>query len=240
MSIFSCFFKSTKVPVDFNGFTDCHSHILPGVDDGVVSLDESISILAEYERIGVKKVWLTPHVMEDVPNTVKGLIDRFNLLKSNYLGGIELKLASENMIDNLFLERLSANDFLPIGDDGKKLLVETSYFSAPMNMKDVMERVMKLGYYPLLAHPERYNYMTSIKDYNNLKDMGVMFQLNLMSLSGYYGPMVKDKAEKLLNNGWYNHVGSDLHRSAHLEILQTMKLKQDIAKKVAELCLSGC
>ena len=240
MSIFSKLFRSAKIPFDFSGMTDCHSHILPGVDDGVEKLEDSLSILGEYEREGVKKVWLTPHVMEDMPNSVSGLRERFELLRSNYSGGIELKLASENMIDNLFAERLDADDFLPIGDDGRKLLVETSYFSAPMNLRDVMERIMKAGYYPLLAHPERYNYMTSISEYTRLKEMGVMFQLNAMSLSGYYGPMIKDKAERMLNLGYYNHIGSDLHRIGHLEVMRSMKMKPDIAEKVAELCLCGC
>lgn len=92
----------------FNGLTDCHSHILPGVDDGVRTMEESLAILDRYERLGMKTVWLTPHIMEDVPNKTADLKERFNLLCQNYKGGLRLHLGAENMIDNLFEERLAA------------------------------------------------------------------------------------------------------------------------------------
>jgi tyrosine-protein phosphatase YwqE len=144
----------------FRGFTDWHSHILPGVDDGVQSMDESLQILAEYERLGVKEVWLTPHIMEDIPNTTEKLRDRFMELKAAYQGSIVLNLASENMLDNLFEERLEKNDLLPIGKDGKHLLVETSYFNPPMGLNNILLRIKAKGYYPVLAHLERYLYMS--------------------------------------------------------------------------------
>ena len=110
----------------FRDFTDWHCHILPGVDDGVQSMDEALQILVEYERLGIKKVWLTPHIMEDMPNTTRHLRERFNELKAVYQGNVVLNLASENMLDNLFEERLNKNDLLPIGKEGKHLLVKTS------------------------------------------------------------------------------------------------------------------
>lgn len=103
----------------------------PDVDDGVQTMDEALQILGEYERLGVKEVWLTPHIMEDMPNTTQHLRARFVELQSAYQGNIALNLASENMLDNLFEERLNKNDLLPIGKAGKHLLVETSYFNPP-------------------------------------------------------------------------------------------------------------
>ena len=110
------------------GFTDYHSHILPGVDDGVQTLDESLYVLDCLEKLGVQSIWLTPHIMEDFPNTSEKLRERFQLLLQYYSGGIALHLAAEYMLDNLFEERLASEDLLPIGKAQKHLLVETSYF----------------------------------------------------------------------------------------------------------------
>ena len=96
------------------GMTDCHSHLLPGVDDGVETLDESLEILAEMEKLGVKKVWLTPHVMEDIPNKTVALQQKFRELKQSYNGTMELNLAAEYMLDNLFEKRLEKDDLLPL------------------------------------------------------------------------------------------------------------------------------
>ena len=129
------FFNSRKSLAEsglLKGSTDNHSHILYGVDDGVKTLEESLQILSFMETSGVKHIWLTPHVMEDVPNTTEFLRTRFEELKSAYHGGLELSLASENMIDSLFMERLKNKDFLL--HEGNRLLVETSTWSGPMSI----------------------------------------------------------------------------------------------------------
>ena len=223
MSFLSSLFKKTA-PYDLTGFTDWHCHILPGVDDGVKTMEQSLSILDRYERAGIKEVWRTPHIMEDVPNETSALRKRFDELKAAYNGDITLHLAAENMIDQIFSERLEKNDVLPIGNDGNMLLVETSYFSSPMNFYEILEEIKAKGYFPLLAHPERYNYIDSISTYRKLKGMEVRFQLNLMSLCGHYGPVVKEKAEKLLSEGMYDLSGTDLHRTEHLDIIKQMRL----------------
>ena len=200
----------------FRGFTDWHCHILPGVDDGVQSMDEALQILAEYERLGVKEVWLTPHIMEDIPNTTEKLRDRFAELKAIYQGSVMLHLASENMLDNLFEERLEKNDLLPIGKEGKHLLVETSYFNPPMGLNNILLRIKAKGYYPVLAHPERYMYMNE-HEYQRLKSMNVELQLNQFSLFGLYGKEVQKRAKMLQKQGMYNYIGTDLHRISTLQ-----------------------
>ena len=207
----------------FRGFTDWHSHILPGVDDGVQSMDESLQILAEYERLGVKEVWLTPHIMEDIPNTTEKLRGRFAELKAAYQGSIVLNLASENMLDNLFEERLEKNDLLPIGKDGKHLLVETSYFNPPIGLNNILLRIKAKGYYPVLAHPERYRYM-NVSDYQRFNSMGIEFQLNQFSLFGLYGKEVQKRAKMLQKQGMYNYIGTDLHRISTLQNALRFKL----------------
>ena len=193
------------------GSTDWHSHLLPGVDDGFKNIEDSLKAIHEMEKQGVKHLWLTPHVMEDYPNETRDLRRRFEELKLAYEGKIRLHLASENMLDSLFEDRLEANDFLPLGDKGTHLLVETSYYNPPINMTSLLERIKHKGYYPVLAHPERYQYMDE-KDYKRLRKMGVLFQANYFSLVGAYGATAQKKLEWLLKEDLVDMMGSDLHR----------------------------
>ena len=208
-----------------DGATDWHSHILPGVDDGIRTMESALEVLKYYEETGIREVWLTPHIMEDVPNEPDALRTRFAELCAAYSGPIRLHLAAENMIDTLFDRRFEAgqllteihhsteNDDTIPGTAGDMLLVETSYFSPPMAFEDTLDEIRLKGLHPLLAHPERYVYMGR-RDYERLKDNGVLFQLNLMSLVGMYGNDAADKASRLLLEGMYDYAGSDLHRLA--------------------------
>lgn len=200
------------------GMTDWHSHILPGVDDGFKEMEDSLKALALMEKLGVKHLWLTPHVMEDKPNETQDLRRRFEELKLAFDGNMELHLGSENMLDALFEERLAANDFLPLGERGSHLLVETSYYNPPMNMIGLLEQIKTKGYFPVLAHPERYQYMDD-KDYRRIREMGVLFQGNYFSLVGAYGSTAQKKLEWLLKQGMIDLLGSDLHRYKVLEKL---------------------
>lgn len=213
----------------FQGLTDCHSHILPGVDDGVKTMDESLAILDRYEQLGMKTVWLTPHIMEDVPNKTDDLRARFETLLQNYKGGLTLHLGAENMIDNLFEERLKDGDLLTVGSEHDRLLVETSYFTPPYGFYDILETIKTKGLFPILAHPERYIYMSE-KDYDRLKSMGVLFQMNLFSLVGLYGERAKKVAGELLKKGFYDYAGTDIHT---IRIINHC-LEEKIAQK--ELC----
>lgn len=194
----------------FQGYIDCHCHILPGVDDGVRTMDESLRILELYESLGVKSVWLTPHIMEDMPNTTENLLRRYRELLDSYKGNIIISLSSENMLDNLFIERLAADDLLPLGRRRQHLLVETSYFNPPIDLLSILDKIKARGYYPVLAHPERYVYMDNAY-YKLLKQRGVLFQLNLFSLAGSYGKEACQKANYLLRNGMYDITGTDTH-----------------------------
>lgn len=234
----------------FYGFTDWHSHILPGVDDGVQTMEDSLAVLEQYEQWGVKAVWLTPHIMEDCPNSTAALRARFEELKAAYAENrqqreaareaageatgdaasnvsreaITLNLAAENMLDGLFEERLAAGDLLPITAKGDHLLVETSYYNPPMNLYGILEEIFQKGYQPILAHPERYVYM-SMHDYERLKQMGVKFQMNLFSQADRYGREVRKKVNALLDRHYYSYAGSDLHRLSVLAEVPDMKFR---------------
>ena len=218
----------------FDGFTDWHSHILPGVDDGVQTMEESLEILRLYEELGVKSVWLTPHVMEDTPNTTAHLRERFTELQAAYTGPITLHLASENMLDNLFEARLGKNDLLPLGENGDHLLVETSYFSPPMGLSNILLRIKSKGYYPVLAHPERYHYMDQDK-YRELVGIGVKFQANIPSLVNAYGRLLYKKLEWLLRENMIDMWGTDTHHcDTFSKVIVEKTLKQSFVKKLKQ------
>lgn len=217
----------------FRGFVDWHCHILPGVDDGVQTMDEALHILTAYERLGIREVWLTPHIMEDIPNPTARLRERFAELLAAYKGNVVLNLAAENMLDKLFEERLEQGDLLPLGKDGRHLLVETSYFNPPMGLDDILRRIQAKGYYPLLAHPERYIYMEE-NDYARLKSMHIKFQLNLFSLMDLYGKEVRKRAKELQSKGMYDYIGTDLHRIAVLNNLLEKRNPSDSWRLLGE------
>lgn len=167
-----------------------------------------MKILNWLEDAGLKALWLTPHIMEDVPNTTAGLKERFELLKGKWQGKIELHLAAEYMMDTLFEERLEKLDLLCM--ENNVVLMETSTMFPPVNFWDTLRATMAAGYRPLLAHPERYMYM-EFSEYEKLVNMGVRLQMNIPSLTGYYGETVMKRARKLLSRGMYTCIGSDTH-----------------------------
>lgn len=212
---------------------DNHSHILYGLDDGVKTQEDSLAILRWLEEQGVSEVWFTPHVMEDVPNTTEAIRTRFGELQAVYDGGLKLNLAAEYMIDSLFEERLAQKDLLEHGEE--VVLVETSAIAPPINLWTVLERMLKSGYRPLIAHPERYRYMDQ-SDYRELHNMGCLLQMNLPSIVGFYGESARQRALYLLDKGWYRMVGSDCHRFKAIQAQYAAKeLKKDTISKLSAL-----
>ena len=215
------------------GAVDNHSHILYGLDDGVKTQEDSLAILGFLEGQGLSEVWFTPHVMEDVPNTTEAIRARFDELKAVYQGGLQLHLAAEYMIDTLFEDRLAQRDLLTHGED--TVLVETSSVAPPINLWEVLERMLATGYRPLIAHPERYHYMDK-SDYRRLHDMGCFLQMNLPSIVGFYGSSVRARAMDLLDKGWYRMIGSDCHRFRAIRAqYNAPELKKDTVRKLAPL-----
>ena len=212
MGLFSIFRKQKDSIIEsgvLKGICDCHTHLLPGVDDGVATLEQSLEVLAYMESQGVSEVWCTPHVMDDIPNPTELLLRKFEELKTAYKGNIKLNLAAEYMLDSEFEKRLAEGDLLKMWDD--VVLVETSTNIPPYNLLNLLENIMSKGYRPMLAHPERYRYM-DVADYRHLREIGVYYQLNLPSVVGYYGETAANKALRLLREGSYYAVGSDCHK----------------------------
>ncbi len=191
------------------GMTDIHCHLLPAVDDGAENKDEALQALRLMESIGVQRLFFTPHVMEELTsNRADFLRERFERFCSEQSTSIELRLAAEYMLDPAFSERRKEG---LLTFNGTHVLVETSYLMPPLGFREILFDLQAEGYQPILAHPERYRYM-SPEDYDWLFEHGIALQLNLMSLAGTYGPSPLRRAEDLLAKSYYTFIGSDCHR----------------------------
>ena len=193
--------------------TDIHSHILFNIDDGIRKYEDAVTSLRWLKQNGINFMYLTPHIMSEFPNnTSKYLSKAFNSfikrLENDGIDNIpELKIGAEYMLEPTF-ERHKDEGLITFADH--HVLVETSYMTPPMGFIQMLEKLMEDGYSPILAHPERYNYMDN-DDYKLLKKTGVKFQLNFLSLTGSYGRIAKEKAAQLLKDNQYSYTGSDFH-----------------------------
>ena len=193
--------------------TDLHNHLLPNVDDGVRSLEESKAILEHLERLGYEKVIITPHIYPEVfPNSEKELTSDFKVFMSQLDTGLDLHLAAEYYSDESLLKKVkSGKDLLTFGDN--HVLIETSFFTKSILLEEVIFQLSAHGYKPVLAHPERYFFAHDEPEfYRNLKRKDVLFQMNAGSIEGTYGREVKKAAEFLLKNDMIDVLGSDIHR----------------------------
>jgi protein-tyrosine phosphatase len=214
-----------KLPV-----TDVHSHLLPGLDDGVQSFEEAEEIILRFQKLGYTKLITTPHVISDFyKNTTENILARLNELQ-NWLNkkniAITLEAAAEYYLDeDLFKKANTQTPLLTFG--AKYLLFETNFISEPLQLKEFIFSVTSQGYKPVLAHPERYLYLQdNLLKAEDLLNRGVLFQLNTSSLSGYYSKAAQRMAHKLIDQGWIHFLGSDCHNINHIErIEESISLK---------------
>jgi tyrosine-protein phosphatase YwqE len=215
--------KSEPVNLSFIG-ADMHSHLLPGLDDGLKTLEDSVMFIQELHSLGYSKLICTPHILNGVhDNTPQTILPALELVREELKKQaipVELEAAAEYMVDHEFEQLLERNE--PLLTFGKNyILIEMSYVAASPNIKNVIFQLKLAGLQPILAHPERYNYYHhNFEAYTDLKDRGCLFQVNFLSLSGYYGPHVKQTAEKLIEKGMIDFIGTDMHHENHLRALK--------------------
>ncbi len=198
------------------GFVDIHSHILPGIDDGAKNVKESIELISEMKKMGFSKIIGTPHSFPGLYNNTTATIkNSYNMLVSNLTNQVKINYASEYMLDNSLIKKVKKKKILCLKN--KYVLVEMSYLAAPINLKEIIYEINVNGYIPILAHPERYIFFhNDYKKFKKLKDMGCLFQGNLLSYTGYYGKHIEKISVKLINDKFIDFVGSDIHSSRHL------------------------
>ena len=229
--------KRSSGPANFEWLqTDMHSHLIPGIDDGSPDIATSIELIKGFQTLGYKKIITTPHILWQIyPNTtdkiVSGHAELTSAMKANGID-MEIQAAAEYFIDEYFVELLEKKTPL-LKISGNMVLVEISMVTLPMDLQDIIFEMQMQDYQPVIAHPERYVYLTRNKDFfGRLRDAGCLFQLNLLSLTGHYGSQVKDLAEYLLKNEFYGLAGTDLHSRGHLDALQ--KMNPSIIRKLQD------
>lgn len=215
---------------------DMHNHLLPAIDDGSQSLEQSLNLVCGLHDLGFKKFICTPHIMEGVhPNTKESISTSFSVLRDGIKNAdlkVDILPAAEHMIDE-GLSKLIAKDGLCLMPGGY-VLIEMSYLAESKALFKVIYDLQILGYKPILAHPERYNYYHFTFDkYKQIKDAGCLLQLNLLSISRYYGTEVKVAALTMLKSGMYDFVGTDTHHEKHLAALQEVVAKYPIREMLA-------
>lgn len=232
------FFKKkesvSRIPLQ----TDIHSHLLPAIDDGVQTVSESIKVMECLADLGIRQIVTTPHIMHDTyrnsDETILPKLDEMNLALRQQPFNMTLHAAAEYYLDENLMTKIAAGErLLTFGD--RFLLFETNYLTEPYTLKDFIFKVTTQGYKPVLAHPERYQYMTMPKA-EELRDRGVLLQINMLSLIGYYAKPIQTMANKLIDQQWIDFVGSDCHNLLQARLLPEV-FKTKFFKKALELPL---
>jgi protein-tyrosine phosphatase len=238
--MFSFFKKTGNLVPDLSFISvDMHSHLLPGLDDGLKTLDETIVFINELYKLGYRKLICTPHVIFDIyPNNPETILSKLDLVRSELKKtniDITVEAAAEYMVD-LEMEKyvLSGQPLLTFGNN--LILIEMSYIGASPNIEQVIFQLRLKGLQPVLAHPERYIYYHhNFENYHRFIDLGCLLQLNLLSLLGYYGKPVKMIAEKLLKDKIIDLLGTDMHHEKHLAALKELASKKEFYKMMQGL-----
>lgn len=234
------FFTKKKFLVDYlEGFIDIHNHILPGIDDGAKTVEESIALIKAFSEFGVKHFIATPHIMHNYyPNDAESINNALHELKNglvkNNINDASIVAAAEHMIDSNFEDILKDNKVMPLAKN--YLLVEMSYLQPSINFHVAIQKIASERFFPILAHPERYVYLkNNSSKYQKYKEQGLLFQLNLLSLGDYYGKEVQRKAMKLIENGLIEFLASDVHNLAQIQSLKKITINRKLEKSLIHL-----
>ncbi len=222
-----------KVDLSILG-ADMHSHLLPGIDDGAPDLETSLHLIRGMMDLGYSKLITTPHIMWDMYQNSREIIlaKLAELNNAIYANGLNVTVhaGAEYFLDEHVEQLLKKNTPL-LTISGKMVLTEFSMAYPPQGLKDILFEMQMQGYQPVIAHPERYIYLDRTRDfYDELKEIGCLFQLNLLALTNYYGKAVHELAQYLIKKGYYDLVGTDLHGERHLEAMHNPALTAQLKK----------
>ena len=221
--MFSFFSKPRQLSTPL--VTDVHAHLLPGIDDGVKTPEEAHLVIEQLMELGYRRLIATPHIMTDyfgnTDESVRAAYDAFLPQVSAKHSTLRFETAAEYYLDDTVIALVAEQKpLMTFGD--KYLLFETNMISEPLQLKEFIFSITLQGYKPVLAHPERYQYMT-LEKAEDLRNRGVRLQLNQLSLIGQYGPPVQKLAEKLILRGWVDMLGTDCHNLDHTRLLRAVQ-----------------
>ncbi|MEO9965867.1 MAG: CpsB/CapC family capsule biosynthesis tyrosine phosphatase [Reichenbachiella sp.] len=210
--------------------TDLHSHLIPNIDDGVSNWEDAVEILSQLCKLGYKKVITTPHIIlgyyPNTPDIIREGVVRLNQMLEDSDIPILVEPGAEYFVDEKFYEMVKAGEeLLTFGD--QYILIETPFMNKPFYLEDVIFDLQARGFKPILAHPERYSYLQNdFQIIHKLADSGVLFQVNINSLEGYYSSQAKKIAQRLIDNQLVHFLGSDIHNQKHMnQMRKTVKSK---------------
>lgn len=238
MGIFGRLFGKRREPVlepaDLSVLgVDVHSHLIPGIDDGAKTMEDTLTLLSEFQALGYKKVVTTPHIMSDfyknTPEIILGGLEKVRAAKKERGLTIEIDAAAEYNLDADFEPLIDAGNVLTFGDN--YVLFELPFIAEPPVLNAIIWKLQSKGYKPILAHVERYPYWhQDWEKIAGLHDRGVLIQLNINSLTGHYGPEVKRIGEKLVDLNMVDLLGSDCHNMNHMGLTQRARTKSHLHK----------
>jgi protein-tyrosine phosphatase len=232
--LFSKFFSSTPHILFSSLGTDIHSHLIPGIDDGAQNMDESIALVKDLYYLGFRKIVTTPHIMADfyknTPEIILSGLDKLKLALRNEGIIVDISAAAEYYLDEFFVDKIGKEELLTFGDN--YVLFELSFINKQPNLADVIFQLKTNGYKPVLAHPERYRYWNKniVAECEKIKETGAYLQLNTISLTGFYGKDVRKNARDLIDSGLIDFIGSDTHKTRHLQALNLAEKDKYIQK----------
>ena len=228
-------FGSKKTAPDLSFISvDMHSHLLPGLDDGLQEMEHTLTFIRQLQQLGYKKLICTPHILSDLyPNSPETILPKLELvraaLEENKID-MQIEAAAEYMVDAEFENHINAGkQLLTFGKNF--ILIEMSYVAASSNIEQVIFQLRIKGLQPILAHPERYNYyLGTPEQYERFIDLGCLLQVNLLSLLGYYGEPVKSTAQNLVKKKMVSFAGTDMHHGNHLKGLKDLASRKNFYK----------
>jgi tyrosine-protein phosphatase YwqE len=217
---------------------DMHSHLLPGLDDGLKTLDQTMDFMQQLQQMGYQKLICTPHILSDMhPNTPETILPKLDLVRNELAKrniNMQVEAAAEYMIDLEFENLISSGK--PLLSFGSKnyILIEMSYLAQSPNFEKIIFNLQMKDLKPIFAHPERYTYFHGkFSQYERLIELGCLLQVNLLSLSGFYGKEVKNAADRLFKKNMVSFLGTDMHHERHLALLKELVVKKDFASTIS-------
>lgn len=246
MGFFSSIFSANKSKANSEPFvnpikTELHSHLIPGIDDGVQSIEESIEIIEfMHYQMGYNKIITTPHIMGDFyKNSRKNIMPALEAIRRELAEKnipVVLEAAAEYMVDEAFDQKIAKKELLTFGKDAKLILIELPFMTEPFNFRSALFELKLAGYKPVLAHPERYTYFYANREkYEELIDQGILFQINMLSLTGHYSSQTQRAAEFLIEHKMVHYVGSDAHNIKHVNSIHSNVIPGKLYQKLAKI-----
>lgn len=237
MGWLSSIFGSAQAEADLGQLrTDIHSHLIPGIDDGATSMEDSLNLIRGLHSLGYTKLITTPHIMSDfyknTPEIILSGLEKVREAVKQEGIPVELHAAAEYYCDSNFEKSIDDKTLLTFGE--KYVLFELSYLNLTENFETVTFKLQMEGYIPVLAHPERYPYWyQSFNKYEELRDKGILLQINLASITGHYGTVAKRISERLIEQNMVSFLGTDTHKMSHVDVFRKAR-KEPALKKLIE------